>query len=259
MVRIRRAVASRSRSLPLAERRLVLMTLLGALAGASLLWSQRGGPRYEVRYTTQAPSALVSDGDEAFRRAASIDWGHPNFRTRFWALWSDQGLGLRFVARDPSPWFTMVDRDDPIWNEEVVEIFLDLDHTGTHYAEYELNPNNTLCDLQMLRGVPDIEGNIEWDHLGARHAVWPYEENGKTTGWEARLFLPWTGFASLPSAAARSFPPKPGESFRFNVFRIERPHGARRSGEGVLFMPYLPTGQASFHVPEVFHEFVFIE
>jgi len=202
---------------------------------------------------------MLSEGSEAWEAASSLSWGRRGYRTRFSAQWTSEALGLRFVASDPSPWSTMTERDDPIWNEEVVEIFLDLDSSGTHYAEYELNPHNTLCDLQMIRGIPDIEGNIEWDHRGARHRVWTVERDGETLGWDARLVLPWDGFESLPSSAGRRYPPTPGEWFRFNVFRIERPGGAASPRENVLFMPYIPTGDASFHVPRVFQRFVFVD
>ena len=37
----------------------------------------------------------------------------------------ERGLHVRFDAQDPSPWFTKTARDDRLWEEEVVEIFLD--------------------------------------------------------------------------------------------------------------------------------------
>ena len=59
------------------------------------------------------------------------------YRTRFRACWDPIALHVRFDALDNAPWHTMTTRDDHLWEEEVVEIFLDLDGSGRNYAELE--------------------------------------------------------------------------------------------------------------------------
>ena len=47
-------------------------------------------------------------------------------------------------------------------------------------------------------------------------------------------------------------PPKAGDAWRFNVFRIKRPGGPKAPGEGAVFAAWsVPDGQ-SFHVPAKF-------
>jgi hypothetical protein len=76
-------------------------------------------------------------------------------------------------------------------------------------------------------------------------------------GWRGTMFVPWSGFHPLPSAANVSLPPKPGDRWRFNVYRIERPQGKRKAAEGAIFASWSPTGEDSFHVPRSFQLFEF--
>ena len=48
----------------------------------------------------------------------------------------------------------MTRRDDPIWEEEVVEIFLDPARLGRHYAEVEISPAERPDRPAHPRAVP---------------------------------------------------------------------------------------------------------
>ena len=109
---------------------------------------------YRVESTSAVRERLLAGSDEDWRASGRLRFGPSGYRTAFRALWDSNGLYLRFDVTDPSPWHTMKKRDDAIWNEEVVEIFLDLDGSGTHYAEVELSPANVVCDVRMIRGMP---------------------------------------------------------------------------------------------------------
>jgi uncharacterized sulfatase len=54
-------------------------------------------------------------------------------------------------------------------------------------------------------------------------------------------------------------PPKPGDRWRFNVFRIERPGGPGAPEKDAQFLAWSPTGNRSFHVPLAFRDLVFAE
>lgn len=207
---------------------------------------------YFVRPTSAAATPLLGGDDATWREADRISWGPAAYRTSFRALWTGDGLYLRFDVTDPDPWHTMERRDAPLWEEEVVEIFLDLDGSGTNYAEVELNPANVSCDVRMVRGSPDKVMDLAWELVGLSTRVFPLDE-----GWKGLLFLPWDGFWSLPSARNVSVPPEPGDTWRFNVYRIERPGGKDAPDEGSIFAAYSPTGGPSFHVPASFQGFVF--
>jgi hypothetical protein len=206
---------------------------------------------YRVELTRSARERLLSGSDEDWRPAGRLAFGPGGHRTAFRALWDQDGLYLRFDVTDPAPWNTMKKRDDAIWNEEVVEIFLDLDGSGTHYAEVELSPANVVCDVRMIRGMPSKEMDLSFDIDGLESRVIP-----NATGWTGLLYLPWSGFRSLPSAAGISLPPRAGDRWRFNVYRVERPFGPKRPEDGVIYAAWSPTG-GSFHVPAVFQVFQF--
>ncbi len=70
-------------------------------------------------------------------------------------------------------------------------------------------------------------------------------------------FLPWRGLARLPSARRVALPPKPGDAWRFNVFRIERPEGKADPEKDAVFAAWSPPSVASFHDAGAFRDLVF--
>jgi hypothetical protein len=207
-----------------------------------------------VARATHPGEALLRADDGAWVKAAAITWGPAAYLTRFRALWSDAGLFLRFDATDPSPWHTMTRRDEHLWDEEVVEIFLDLGRAGRDYYELEINPANAVCDLRMISPWPDKKGEIEWDLAGLETRVL---QTAAPAGWSATAFLPWSGFRPLPSARAIALPPRPGDAWRFNVFRIERPGGKQQPEKDAVFAAWSPPSEKSFHDAKAFRDLVF--
>jgi hypothetical protein len=208
---------------------------------------------YRVEATAAETERLLAGNDEDWRSAERLSFGPSSYRTGFRALWDDAGLYLRFDVSDPEPWYTMTKRDQHLWEEEVVEIFLDLDGSGTHYAEIELSPANVVCDVRMVRASPDKEMDLAFDLAGLESRVVRKAE----LGWIGMMFVPWKGFRPLPSAASVSLPPRRGDRWRFNVYRIERPQGKNKPADGAVFASWSPTGEDSFHVPQSFQLFEF--
>ena len=201
-------------------------------------------PAYEAHSTSADRAALLAADPREWDNATEVVWGPAPYRTRFRALWSEAGLHLRFESEDDGPWFTMTKRDDPLWEEEVVEIFLDPLGDG-RYVEVELNPANVVCDLRKLG-----PGEVATDPIG--HLDRGFSVTGMETAvsdtdgaWISTLFLPWDGLG-LPG------PPLSGSEFPFNIFRIKRPGGPEAPEEGAVFAAWSPTGSPSFHVPEAF-------
>ncbi len=200
-------------------------------------------PAYEARSTAVGAALLAEDAPE-WERAREVGWGPAPYRTRFRALWNEHGLHLRFDSEDDAPWFTMTERDDRLWEEEVVEIFLDPLDDG-RYVEVELNPANVVCDLRRLgpgETASDPIGPMDrgFDVTGMQTAVATSDD-----GWIGTLLLPWEGLGF-------SGPPTAGTEIPFNVFRIKRPGGPEAPEAGAVFAAWSPTGSPSFHVPEAF-------
>lgn len=213
---------------------------------------------YDVARAPAPLAGLLAADETAWAGASSIEWGPAPYATRFRALWSDEGLFLRFDASDPSPWHTMTKRDEHLWDEEVVEIFVDLDRSGRDYYELEINPANVVCDLRMISPWPDKQGDTGWNLAGLETRVRTDKgAAGETRGWTATAFLPWQGLRPLPAAAHVALPPKPGDAWRFNVFRIKRPGGPRSPEKDAVFAAWSPPSVQSFHDAGAFRPLVF--
>ena len=212
---------------------------------------------YSVRSVVATPEALRAGDDEAWSTAERIDWGPAEAHTRFAALRAPDGLWVRFDVDDADPWHTEQLDDGPLWNEEVIEIFLDPDGSGDHYAEVEISPANVITDVPVVAVEPAKKLDIDWDLAGLRSEVRErVGKDGGAAGWTAVALLPWSGLASLPSSVAPRIPVA-GDRWRFNVYRIERPGGSSDPERGAIYAAWSPTRPRDFHVPSAFREMVF--
>ena len=145
------------------------------------------------------------------------------------------------------PWHTLTQRDERLWTEEVVELFLDVGATGRSYAEVEWNPVNAVVDLWVDR--PENRFDKEWNVAGSREPRPPRgKAAGRATGWTAVALLPWKALASK-APPGTALPPKPGDRWRFNVFRIERPGGPKEPEKDARFLAWSPDGEPELPRP----------
>lgn len=137
--------------------------------------------------------------------------------------WDDTNLYVAFTCVDPEPWGTMMQRDQHLWNEEVVEVFLDPDGDGQNYPELEVSPHNIVVDLLIPRQPnrsTDSSIAARWDIKGLQTAVAKY-----AAGWTVEIAIP---FASLGEGGVTTAP-RPGDRWRVGLYRIERPGGPNRN------------------------------
>lgn len=215
---------------------------------------------YGARRSSASTRALLGGDGEAWEGAKKVTWGPQIYTTSFQALWGEEGLFVRFNVVDPSPWHTLTKRDDHLWTEEVVEIFIDPDGDGRNYAEIEISPHNVVCDLMIFEGAPNVRSDIGWDHDGLQSKVSPLSgADGETVGWMAIAVLPWSSFATLTDSSGISIPPHAGDVWRFNIFRIKRPFGPTEPDRDVVYAAWSPPSGRSFHEPTVFRALEFIE
>lgn len=167
------------------------------------------------------------------------------YHTEAAIVWDDDNLYVSFACADTQPWGRLTNRDDHLWNEEVVEVFLDPDGDGMNYAELEVSPHNVVVDLLVPRPRPAIEDAIAWDIEGLRTAVTRH-----AAGWIAEIAVPWTSL----SAAGISAAPSPGDAWRVGLYRIKRPGGPEQpDGPDNEFTAWsLTRGDRGFHDPERF-------
>lgn len=190
--------------------------------------------------------------------AAPITWGPAEAHTTFRAAWDETALYARFDAVDANPWFTITARNGRIWEEEVVELFLDPGGRGRDYAEFEVNPANALCDLIVRAPWPALDSDPGWDCDGVESSVTIGRgDAGELAGWSAELTIPWRGLASLGPAAAACMPPCRGDRWRFNVFRIDRPHGPADPERDAIYAAWSVPSGPSFHDTHAFRDLRF--
>src|SRR5260221_9951871 len=212
-------------------------------------------PGYVVARSAAEPRALLDAAEGPWEPAHRIAWGPEAAATSFRALWTAAGLAIRFDVTDAEPWHTLTERDARLFNEAVVEIFLDVGATGRSYAELEINPVNAGVDLWVDR--PENKFDKTWYIAGLESRVHPRRDTAqRLTGWTAAALIPWPALAAkAPPGVA--LPPRPDDRWRFNVFRIERPGGPKEPEKDALYLAWSPTGQAGFHVPQAFRDLVF--
>ena len=156
-------------------------------------------------------------------------------------------LRVRFCCSDQDIWGTYVNRDDPLYEEEVVEVFLCPTGDLRHYYESEVSPRNVIFDAKVYspdlhRGTMQVD--IGWDCPGLETKVTvdgTLDDRTDTDRmWTVEMAIP---FAAFPEVS----PPKPGDVWRANFCRIDR-------ADPPEFSAWSPTGEtpANFHVPEKF-------
>lgn len=158
----------------------------------------------------------------------------PQQGTEVACAWDERELRVCFTCVDREPWATITQRDGPLWEEEVVEVFLDPVGDGASYFEIEVNPLGTVLDLVLRRNRSGYKKDFGWDCDGLRADVQRTAE-----GWSAELAIP---FASLVAELPRS-----GSEWRVNFTRIDRPRDRERE-----LSAWAPTRLATFHAPERF-------
>ena len=148
---------------------------------------------------------------------------------------------VRFDCDDRDIWGISTQRDDPIYDEEVVEVFIGAGAaTPVDYYEFEVSPNGVLLDLTVYNPASDranLVTDFSWDCPGLR---WQAGRNDAANHWWVVMAIPWAALGvtgSLPTI------------WRANFYRIERPRDAEPE-----FSAWSPTmtEPADFHKPAYF-------
>ncbi len=145
--------------------------------------------------------------------------------------WDSRNLYVAFVCADRDAWSNMFERDSHLWNQEVVEVFLDPDGDGKDYPELEVSPHNVVVDLLIpAPGAVSADEAAKWNIAGLQTAVGKH-----SAGWTVEIAIPWSSL----SEAGVNGAPKLGDRWRVGMYRIERPEGlasyaeARRLREAI--------------------------
>jgi len=199
-----------------------------------------------------AASAIVIDGmandpawseapwSETFVDIEGSDRPAPRHTTRMKMCWDDRYLYALAQMDEPHLWATYSVRDQIVFHENDIEIFIDPDGDSLEYYEIEVNAIGTIFDLQLRRpyrsGGPALH---EWNTPGLKvgiHLDGTVNDPSDTDrGWTCEMAIPWTALRPLPdpsgepSAQRAAMPPRPGDTWRINFSRVQwdiEPSGA---------------------------------
>jgi len=218
-------------------------------------------PRYVCRRTTEPVTVDGRLTEKVWSQVEPVgifrladDSAEPQLPTEVRACWDDRNLYLAFVAIDTDIWGKMRQRDDPIYDEEVVEAFICSGEDVTRYYEFEFSPHNVVFDAAIQ--CPEsgdrryLKADLGWDCEGLQSAVEVVgtldDPSDVDERWTVEVALPFSQIGRGGRA------PADGELWRANFYRIDR------AGEGE-FSCWSPTMAvpSNFHVPARYGELVF--
>ena len=163
----------------------------------------------------------------------------PEPATRIALAWDDQALYCGAHVLDDDVWSEYQRHDDPLWKQEVFELFVFGDAGRSDYLELQVSPRGIRFDARF-----ETYRNGDEDWNGAWRAAVKLDgtlerRDDVDRGWSVELAVPW---AEICENTQVQCPPNPGDTLRINVFRLERP--ARGQAEG---MALSPTRVPDFH------------
>lgn len=134
-------------------------------------------------------------------------------------LYSETGIYFLFHCEDNQITSTLKADFEDLWTEDVVEVFLWPDQRNSVYFEYEISPLN--FELPII--VANIEGTLfRWrpfhyeENRHTKHKIKTISDSSIIEGWIAEFFIPYTLLVPLINT-----PPKKGDSWRANFYRID--------------------------------------
>jgi hypothetical protein len=160
--------------------------------------------------------------------------------------WDEAALHVRFDCADRDAWGTYRQRNDPLYLEEAVEIFLAPGPAvPRRYWEIEVSPAGVVFAAAIHNPTgrrADLVADTGWECRGLQCRSGPA---GTSQDWWAELAVPWSALGPARTADSEA----PPAVWRANFYRIERPRDGR--GEFSCWSPTL-TAPADFHRPERF-------
>lgn len=234
-----------------------------AFAAATVLVAAApaGGPvpRVEVK-RARSPVAVDGKLDEAaWRDAVPVRFVFPweqqtgaKQGTVARLLWDKDALYVGYNCEDADVTARHERYDDPTYEDDAVEIFINPDPAQGFYFGLEMNARAVMYDYffafphKLLRRF-DLRGaKLATDIRGTLN-----KGGDRDFGWSLEVSIPWGNLDDLAKGGA----PRPGAVWRANLNRWDGTAPARRLSQ------WAPSGkkEPNPHAPERFGELVFVE
>lgn len=217
-------------------------------------------PIIEASFTS---NAMVMDGkanEPIWRQAKPITLKNNRtgkevqesaLQTHVKACYDDTNLYFLFKCNDPDIWAAFTQRDEYLWKEEVVEVFIDVDNVPDTYVEIEVSPANILFDSYIVDPENiDVPATAKFNLPDLRTGVTIQgtlnKRDDKDNSWTVEMAI---SFEDLANATTEKVSPE--TEIRLNFYRLDK-----NQGQEFASYAWSPTGK-SFHKPAVFGKLMF--
>ena len=181
-----------------------------------------------------------------YRRHKNKNTLIPQTRAKF--LWRSDALFIAIEAIDHHVWAKLTERDSNTWEEEVVEVFLDLDGDKRQYLELQVTPANVVFDAKFAYHRSDLKTARAWNMKGWRTAVYIdgtlNDSSDRDRKYTVEMMIPLSETPGAPSVLSAESSP-----WRLNLFRFDwnqAPQGRQKAA--ALSPPYI----GDFHALDAF-------
>jgi hypothetical protein len=226
------------------------LSLLAQIASAQSL------PSYEAAYVTNGINVDGKLNEKAWADSQvinnfvnNLDGARSELSTEARVLYDQRFIYFAFRVLDANVWATMKRRDEHLWLEEVVEVFLQPNPSVPNYIELEVNPLGTMLDIYLI----DTRKPLHYESWNSEHLRWAVQVDGTVDGKDGDRG--WTCEIALPVediATAAHLPPQRGDRWRMNLYRVEQK-------PAVAELAWSPTFKPDFHVLSRLGELVFTD
>ena len=173
-------------------------------------------------------------------------------QTKVRTCFNDSCFYIFFECNDADIWGHYTERDQHLWEEEAVEVFIDTDDERYNYIEIEVSPRNVLFDSYIIDPQNiDIAATKTFDLPGIQTSVFVKgtleNRDDKDESWNVEIAIPFSDLNNREKYAS------PDSLWRINFYRINRDRNKEPAGYA-----WSPTF-GRFHKPSAFGVLKFAE
>jgi len=241
--------------------RLTITFVLAMVIACSVYSGETEPARYICRYVNTPPEidARIDKYPwteiEAIENFTIVKKGTPPvYKTRAWMCWDDTYLYTAYELEDDDIWSDKGKHDEPVWEADNIELYLDPDGDGKNYPGIEMSPLNTYIDLVLpAPWVEPWQRSAKWEMEGVKVVSRIYG----TLNYKDDIDQKWIAFIAIPFKSLEGFgaahiPPEDGDVWRAAIWRFQR----NRKGK-IRFEDHTWSPTRDHHVPEEFGYIVF--
>jgi hypothetical protein len=179
------------------------------------------------------------------------DVSDSHLKTIVKTCYDDSTLYFAFVCNDPDIWTSFTQRDEHLWEEEAVEIFIDVDNEIESYVEIEVSPANVLFDSYIVDPENiDVPQTALFDLPGIKTAVnvsgTLNKRDDTDDKWTVEIAIPFADLSNENIARVNK-----ETKIKINFYRLDQNRDMQR-----MSYAWSPTG-GRFHKPAVFGKLIF--